>query len=563
MNRSERRRLAKQRQKGGQQDPAARAAEEARTLQHLNEAVREIEAGRPKEAARLCRQLLKRQPDHPEALNLAGIAAFHSGDSERALKHLRAATARQPDHADSHNNLGNVLRMTGAYGEAEEAYRRALAIEPAHRDAPFNLGLVLEALDRPAEAIEAYRRVMELRPDFADGQLSLANALKALGRLDEAEEAYRRAIELAPQTAPARINLGVVLRERGRLDEAVEAYREAIALAPQTADAHYNLGVALQDQERLEEAEASYRHVLSLAPDYVPALVNLGYARQKSGDLGAAISAFERALALAPDMADALVNLAEARLEAGDPGQALADCETFLAEHPGNTAVLAFKAVLLNELGQTAAQDELLDSDRFLTATRFAQAPDGRPIADLNAALVEHLLAHPSLVEAPASHATKDGRHSGELLAEPKGPVALLEEMILQAVEVYRAALPGDLEHAFVRAAPARCVLSVWGVVLTGAGHQIPHIHPSAWLSGVYYPQVPEGVDEAGQGQAGWIEFGRPPEHFHCRAAPRVVLHRPEEGLMLLFPSYAYHRTIPFSGDRQRVSIAFDLRPLG
>ena len=30
---------------------------------------------------------------------------------------------------------------------------------------------------------------------------------------------------------------------------------------------------------------------------------------------------------------------------------------------------------------------------------------------------------------------------------------------------------------------------------------------------------------------------------------------------MLLFPSYFYHRTMPFTGAGQRVSIAFDLMP--
>ena len=562
MNRSERRRLAKQRGKGGRRSPADLAAEDAHIAQSLSAAVGEIEAGRPKEAARLCRQVLKRQPDHPDALNLAGIAAFHCGDAERALKHLRNATARRPEHADSQNNLGNVLRMTGAFGEAEAAYREALAIDPAHRDAPFNLGLVLEALERPGEAVEAYRQVLAQRPDFADAQLSLANAMKSLGRLDEAEAAYRHAIELAPQGVAPRINLGVVLRERGRTAEAEAAYREAIDLEPHNADAHYNLGIALQDQERLDEAAACYRQVLGLAPDYIQALVNLGYALQKGGDCQAAITAFERAVALAPDMADALVNLAAARLEAGDTRQALADCEAFLAEHPGNTAVLAFKAVLLNELGQAAAYEALVGSERFVTATRFEQAPDGRAIAALNAELVKHLLAHPTLVEAPASHATKDGRHSGDLLTEPKGPLAALEQMILEAAEAYRAALPDEPGHPFVAAAPPRCALTVWGVVLTGAGHQIPHIHPSAWLSGVYYPRVPDGVEGEGVGQAGWIEFGRPPEHFPCRAEPSVLAFRPEEGLMLLFPSYLYHRTIPFTGDEARVSIAFDLRPV-
>ncbi len=41
--------------------------------------------------------------------------------------------------------------------------------------------------------------------------------------------------------------------------------------------------------------------------------------------------------------------------------------------------------------------------------------------------------------------------------------------------------------------------------------------------------------------------------------APEVRFYRPEEGLMFLFPSYFYHRTVPFESEQQRVSVAFDI----
>ena len=89
----------------------------------------------------------------------------------------------------------------------------------------------------------------------------------------------------------------------------------------------------------------------------------------------------------------------------------------------------------------------------------------------------------------------------------------------------------------------------------------MPHIHPSAWLSGVYYVQMPEITSQPGQGEAGWIEFGRPPEHFHGTVEPEVKLFKPEPGLMLLFPSYFYHRTVPFESAGLRISISFDVLP--
>ena len=38
-----------------------------------------------------------------------------------------------------------------------------------------------------------------------------------------------------------------------------------------------------------------------------------------------------------------------------------------------------------------------------------------------------------------------------------------------------------------------------------------------------------------------------------------MKLVRPQEGTLLLFPSYFWHRTIPFDSAEQRISIAFDL----
>lgn len=42
------------------------------------------------------------------------------------------------------------------------------------------------------------------------------------------------------------------------------------------------------------------------------------------------------------------------------------------------------------------------------------------------------------------------------------------------------------------------------------------------------------------------------PEH-----ALRHVL--PEAGTLLLFPSYLFHRTLPYAGSGERISISFDL----
>ena len=91
------------------------------------------------------------------------------------------------------------------------------------------------------------------------------------------------------------------------------------------------------------------------------------------------------------------------------------------------------------------------------------------------------------------------------------------------------------------------------------AGHQIQHIHESGWLSGVYYPKVPSDIGASEDDPTGWIEFGLPQDLYRVKKAPPLRLIKPEEGLLVLFPSYFFHRTVPTGSEELRIRIAFDV----
>ena len=101
----------------------------------------------------------------------------------------------------------------------------------------------------------------------------------------------------------------------------------------------------------------------------------------------------------------------------------------------------------------------------------------------------------------------------------------------------------------------------MWSVVMDTQGHQLPHMHPDGWVSGVYYVELPQSMHSAKDTQDGWIEFGRPLRELSGTTEPEVRVIRPEEGMLVLFPSYFYHQTIPFDSAEQRVCIAFDAVP--
>jgi hypothetical protein len=246
-------------------------------------------------------------------------------------------------------------------------------------------------------------------------------------------------------------------------------------------------------------------------------------------------------------------------LESGAAAEALSVTRAFLRRRPGHSGALAVEALAHLALGDAERAGLLLEYERLVSSRVLAVPPGFSDLATFNRELAAHAVAHPTLLMAPPGHATADGFHSGSLLVEPSPPVLALQEALGPAVVAYlRGISPAG--HPFVTSRPASAFFDVWCVVLRRGGHQVPHIHPEAWLSGVYYAQLPEAMREA-EGEQGWLSFGEPDRPYPRLLEPRVVRVRPEEGLLVLFPSYFYHRTIPFETAGTRISIAFDLVP--
>jgi len=133
--------------------------------------------------------------------------------------------------------------------------------------------------------------------------------------------------------------------------------------------------------------------------------------------------------------------------------------------------------------------------------------------------------------------------------------VALLD----RGLAAYADLLPTHDRHPFIAHRPAEIYFDIWGVVTSGAGHQIPHIHPSAWLSGVFWAELPAlGPREDPRG---WLELGGPDRALPGDVAFPVRAIEPRLGWVALFPSYLYHHTLPTGVDEARVSVAFDVLP--
>jgi tetratricopeptide (TPR) repeat protein len=410
------------------------------------------------------------------------------------------------------------------------------------------------------DSVRAYQEAVAAAPDEVAAWAGLARTLQSLHHVADAIAAWERVLALEPESWQAQNDLGAALIERREWDRAQAAFDRAREAAPADPMIMVNRATLDVRRGRAADAVAALERCVAQFPGFAPAVAGLGFALRDLGKLDEAAGALRRALALSPDDSTCACGLARVLLEAGAAADALAAAQSHLGRRSGHAGALAVEALARLALGDREGADRLLDHDRFVAA-RELPLPEGFPdLATFNQAFAAHAATHRSLLPSPASHATAAGLHSGSLLVSPRGPVTAFEKALRTAVGQYTRSLPDIPLHPFLLGRPQAAFFNMWCVVLQSGGHQIPHIHPEAWLSGVYYPQVPEAI-RTGAGPEGWLEFGYAERPFPSLLEPRIVRIRPAEGLLVMFPSYFYHRTVPFEADGTRISVAFDLVP--
>jgi Tfp pilus assembly protein PilF len=231
----------------------------------LARAVAAGNSGNLDEAERIARDVVSKNPQHLEGLQLLGallmaqkrsreaiaplteaarlgagaevethlaIALRDAGRSDDAVAFLTSAIERQPAFPRAFQELGDLLRAKRRYAEAEAVLRRGVETAPMMAELSLLLGGV--CLDRadPAGAKVAFARALAIAPGNVDGQMGFGVALQYEGDFARAAERFRRVLAAAPAHPRARLNLGYCLIELGQVDEGIASLRAAVEAAP-------------------------------------------------------------------------------------------------------------------------------------------------------------------------------------------------------------------------------------------------------------------------------------------------------------------------------------------
>lgn len=582
------------------------------------------EARRLGEAIAVLSPLASTQPRLIDARRLLGLVLHASGDLEGAERELRAASALDRKTPVVLVELAATLLALGREDEAERALRGALTRDRRYLPAAGSLARFLISKGRPADALKVTTPLAVAGDDPVALSVH-AEALRALGRLDESITVSQRIVARPDADPAFIHNLSVSLVDAERFDEAEKATRQLLSTGEPTAETWRVRGRALQGLGRYDEAEAAFHEALTRKPDLARAhrdLADLVWMRTGdvaaasqrldqaihqsphdpalrivkaklldfAGDLDRAYEALrpvvtgptadpiaemsaaqivmmkdarrglehaERALSRSPDNPLILAVSAEANIAAGRPDAAAQRAMSLRRIAPQDQQAIGLLATAWRMMGD-GRYEELFDYKAFVKVWRLDTPAGWSGLDAWLAAMTTALNGLHDLETHPIGQSLRQGTQTSQSLDRSPDPA------IRGLFDAIRGPIQRHIESLGRGRDPLRSRISgrfrlngSWSVRLKPGGCHVNHMHPRGWLSSACYIALPDAVQK---GREGWIGFGEPgiPTRPPLPAEHWV---KPEPGMMVLFPSYMWHGTVPFGGDQPRLTCAFDVLP--
>lgn len=522
------------------------------------------------------------------------------GRAHEARQHLRKAVKLAPNFAHGWYYLGLLSRAMGDMDEALKCAHKVTMLGPTGAEGWEMLAAVQQSRGHVTEAIEACREGLRHCPDAPRLHYSLAQLLRQECEFEEAASAYTAAANHGlstpdlfinqaeayleagdPEAAVASADTGVsrfpdnamLQRTRARLHfesdapgDPVEPLWRAARQHVENAPLWYTLVRLLERVGREDEADFALAEGRRLGCPDTPEIRMLEAASlARAGEHDAATDVYRAILAEHAGHQGVMLSFAAHLLGHGDPAEAEALCASTLAADPINQLAWCYRGTAWQLMGDPREQ-WLLDYDQMVRPIRVPPPNGYADTASFMAEVQEALETLHRTQARPIDQSVRGGTQTNGFLFRLKHPLLrVLEAQIRKAVGEVIAGFPEDPGHPFwgrrVKS-PRRDgfrFAGAWSVRLLSEGFHTNHIHNQGWVSSALYVALPDQVQQ-GEGTAGHIQFGVPMDELDLTLPPKRIV-KPEVGTLVLFPSYMWHGTIPFSSEQPRITVAFDLQP--
>jgi len=516
-------------------------------------------AGAHQHAMASYQEVQRLDANFPRALVGYARSAFAAGALTEAERAARALIAREAT-ADHWELLSRILRAEDKLEDALEAAEAALRADPAHTAAAHARATTLARLGRNEEAISTLDGLESRGVRAPALVVNRGTALFNLARADEAERVFADGAQRWPQDATLQNALANARWMRGEAERFTRDFEAAVGRQPDNTQLRIMCADLLRRADFKTRSEEILREGLSRQPDDVGLLASLGVLLDEIDRTGEGLALLQKAAQRAPHFSGIRANLACALLRLGRGDEALKEIEPARRNEPLNQEWICYETMALRQLGHPRYH-ELCDYDRMVRPYDLAPPNGFADMRAFNQALAASLAKLHVLEAHPLDQSLRGGSQTSRSLLYVDDPIikAYLAALA-EPIHAYMSAMgPPDPNHPWSGRNTGKFRLSgAWSVKLKANGFHINHVHPAGWISSAYYVSLPPVVEE-GEGQQGWIKFGEPRWPTPGCTVEKTV--QPREGRLVLFPSYMWHGTIPFSAG-ERLTAPFDAVPV-
>lgn len=556
-------------------------------VQHLMGQIKKAQ-GQLEEAERYFRAAIAHDLRAGQYYNELGLVLQARGAYSDAIKIFRAASALAPGFLMVRVNIVRCHLAMSELSEAEREAREYIAIAPGaesltllgtvqkaqerHQDAlataeaalrygpnlrglRYNFAAALEKVGRNTEALGVFEKLAKQELDTPDLALNYARALYVEGRKKDAETVAEQAVQTWPQVSALHGALSRIRWLAGQGEKSVAANEAAIQARPNDlalrlacADALHRGGHNTKALNVLDEA-------LQLAPDSPPLLTAMGVVLDELDRPLDGLRVLRRAAEVAPSRS-AQRNLLSTLLRAGQPEEVLRIVNELRVEQPHEQYLIACATTAMRMLNHPEYR-LWCDYDRMVRTYEIPPPQGFFTTEAFNAGLAVLLRTQHKTNAHPLDQYIPNGSQTGRSLLSLDEPVIkhFLAAMDV-AVRDYVSRLAENDPVGARRSKHSR-YSSLWSVRLTDGGYQPNHVHDRGWISSAYAVSIMPG-ERPKDPRAGFLKFGEP-NRPPAGCGPEKFI-EPQPGLLVLFPSYMWHGTVPFEG-AERLSMAFDLVP--
>ena len=359
-----------------------------------------------------------------------------------------------------------------------------------------------------------------------------ANYFNLLGDRVQAKEYFIKAIKLNPNYSDANNKLGLLFRVEDKLDLAEKYFKNAIKSDSKNSDAYHNLGNIYKEKKKYLNAIKCYNSVIRL--------------HKKSSEV-------RKKYLVKPVVSTA--KLLECVYFQKGLKKYLKKLKLVSKEYNSDIRISTMSTYV-------SSKHKIINPYKFCPKPlEYFYSVNLRKqllSKDVKVKKILSICSQLKKIWEPSARVTRGGFQTiDNLFKKNIREINILKKIIDEEIKKFRVnnSIKSDL---IIKKWPKKYNIRAWFVKLLKQGYQKSHIHPTAWLSGVFYLDVPNNMEK----DQGAIKLSIQGYDYPKFKKMKQIVFKPKNYDLVIFPSSLFHSTIPFVSSQKRCVIPFDMVPV-